>query len=128
TVMGWIVKVGGFSRWSPAVLLRAAKGNVPGHNKGGRRGILAAHPEVVEEITSQLADLRTAGAPISLATVRCIIIVIIRDRAPELFEHRFKDGSLFRVSDSFCRKFLDNSLAWSMRKGTKAAQKLPADA
>ncbi|KAJ7158958.1 hypothetical protein C8R43DRAFT_882155, partial [Mycena crocata] len=77
---------------------------------------------------SQLRDLRAAGAPISLATVRCIIIVIIREQASELFEHCFKDGSYFRVSDSFCKKFLDNSLAWSMRKGTKAAQKLPVDA
>ncbi|KAJ7150103.1 hypothetical protein C8R43DRAFT_817720, partial [Mycena crocata] len=90
--------------------------------------IQAAHPEVVEDIMSQLRDLRAAGAPISLATVRCIIIVIIREQAPELFEHRFKDGSHFRVSDSFCRQFLDSSLAWSMRKGTKAAQKLPDDA
>ncbi|KAF8155131.1 hypothetical protein K438DRAFT_1448993, partial [Mycena galopus ATCC 62051] len=84
--------------------------------------------EVVEEISVQLADLRTSGAPISLATVRCITIAIIRERAPELFEHRFKDGSSFRVSDSFCKKFLGKGLAWSMRKGTKAAQKLPSDA
>ncbi|KAJ7185120.1 hypothetical protein GGX14DRAFT_385775 [Mycena pura] len=40
TVMGWIVNVGGFSQWSPAVLARADKGNIPGHNKGGRHGIL----------------------------------------------------------------------------------------
>jgi hypothetical protein len=82
----------------------------------------------VEEITSQLADLRAVGAPLSLATVRCIIIATIRERAPEVFDHRFKDGTYFRVSDSFCRKFLDRTLAWSMRKGTKAAQKLPLDA
>ncbi|KAJ7083056.1 hypothetical protein B0H15DRAFT_757926, partial [Mycena belliarum] len=86
------------------------------------------HPEIVKEVTEQLVDLRAAGAPLSLATVRCIIITIIKVRAPELFEHRFKDGSTFQVSDSFCRKFLDRSLAWSMRKGTKAAQKLPRDA
>ncbi|KAJ6548994.1 hypothetical protein B0H19DRAFT_858478, partial [Mycena capillaripes] len=80
---------------------------------------------IVRDIIAQLTDLRTAGAPLSLATVRCIIIAIIREQAPEIFEHRFKDGSAFRVSDSFCRKFLDKTLAWSMRKGTKAAQKLP---
>jgi hypothetical protein len=88
----------------------------------------SAHPDVVEEITAQLADLRGAGAPLSIATVRCVIIAIIRDRAPEVFDHRFKDGSSFRVSDSFCRSFLDRTLAWSLRKGTKAAQKLPANA
>jgi hypothetical protein len=63
-----------------------------------------------------------------LATVRCIIIALITEQAPELFEHHFKDGSTFRVSDSFCKKFLDRSLALTMRKATKAAQKLPADA
>jgi hypothetical protein len=88
----------------------------------------AIHPEIVEDIMSQLVDLRTAGAPLSLASVRCIIIAIISSRAPELFERRFKDGSTFRVSGSFCRKFLDKALAWSMWKGTKAAQKLPSDA
>jgi hypothetical protein len=144
TVMGWIETVGGFSQWKPSVLARAAKGNIPGHNKRGGRGILvnetvfhqepflnkmqSSYPDIVKAITSQLVDLRVAGAPLSLATVRCIIIAIIREKAPEIFEHRFKDGSTFQVSDSFCRKFLDKTMAWSMRKGTKAAQKLPADA
>ncbi|KAK6968926.1 hypothetical protein R3P38DRAFT_3508514, partial [Favolaschia claudopus] len=131
TVRGWIENVGGFNQWKPTVLARADSGNIPGHNKGGPRGILvsivSAHPEIVKEIISQLTDFRVAGAPLSLAVARCVIIAIITERAPELFEHRFKDGSYFRVSDSFCRKFLDKTLAWSMRKGTKAAQKLPAD-
>lgn len=40
TVKGWIETVGGFSQWKPSVLARASKGNIPGHNKGGRRGVL----------------------------------------------------------------------------------------
>ncbi|KAK6974495.1 hypothetical protein R3P38DRAFT_3378568 [Favolaschia claudopus] len=128
TLKGWIEKVDGFSRWTPNVLARAAKGNITGHNKGGRRGILSAYPEIIDEVISQLKDLRSAGAPLSLASVRCIIIATIRDQAPEIFEQKFKDGSTFQVSDSFCRKFLDKTLVWSMRKGTKAAQKLPVDA
>ncbi|KAK7038460.1 hypothetical protein R3P38DRAFT_2363163, partial [Favolaschia claudopus] len=90
TVKGWVEKIDGFSRWTPNVLARASKGNIPGHNKGGRRGVLAGHPEIVEQIVSQLAELRDAGAPLSLATVRCIIIAIITVHAPELFEYRFK--------------------------------------
>ncbi|KAJ7183939.1 hypothetical protein C8R46DRAFT_883767, partial [Mycena filopes] len=128
TLMGWIETVGGFRRWKPSTIARASKGNIPGHNKGGRRGVLGPYPEVVKEIVSQLVDLRSAGAPLSLATVRCIIIATIQDQALEIFEQRFKDGSAFRVSDSFCRKFLDKTLAWSIRKGTKAAQKLPENA
>ncbi|KAJ7312709.1 hypothetical protein DFH08DRAFT_821873 [Mycena albidolilacea] len=93
TIMGWIETVGGFRQWKPSVLARALKGNVPGHNKG-------PYPEIVKEIISQLSELHAAGAPLSLATARCIIIAIIREQAPEIFERRFKDGSLFRVSDS----------------------------
>lgn len=57
-----------------------------------------------------------------------MIIAIIQTQAPEIFDHKFKDGSAFQVSDSFCRKFLHKTMAWSIRKGTKAAQKLPANA
>jgi hypothetical protein len=77
---------------------------------------------------TQLADIRGTGAPISLATVRCVIIALIQTKAPEIFLQEFKDGSKFQVSDSFCRKFLHKTLAWSMQKGTKAAQKLPVNA
>jgi hypothetical protein len=40
TIKGWIETVGGFRQWKPSVIARATKGNIPGHNKGGRRGIL----------------------------------------------------------------------------------------
>jgi hypothetical protein len=48
TVRGWIVKVGGFSQWKPEVLGRAEKGNIPGHNKGGRRGVLVCHFQIAQ--------------------------------------------------------------------------------
>ncbi|KAJ6583142.1 hypothetical protein DFH09DRAFT_1076294 [Mycena vulgaris] len=128
TVQGWIETDGGFSQWKLLVVARALKGNIPGHNKGGHHGILGTYPKIVQDIISQLADLCGASAPLSLATVRCLIIATIGDRTPEIFEHHFKDRSTFCVSNSFCRKFLDKTLAWSMRKGTKAMQKLPKDA
>jgi hypothetical protein len=40
TLKGWIETVDGCSQWTPAAVARAMKGNIPGHNKGGRRGIL----------------------------------------------------------------------------------------
>lgn len=46
---------------------------------------------------------------------------------PGIFDQKFKDGSTFRASDSFVRKFLHGLLSWSLRKGTQAAQKLPED-
>jgi hypothetical protein len=40
TVREWVETVGGFKQWKPKVVARATRGNIPGHNKGGRRGIL----------------------------------------------------------------------------------------
>jgi hypothetical protein len=40
TLRGWIEVVGGFKQWTPAVLARAAKGNILGHKNRGRCGIL----------------------------------------------------------------------------------------
>jgi hypothetical protein len=37
------------------------------------------------------------------------------------------DGSKFRCSESFVRRYLRNTLGWSERHATKAAQKLPAN-
>ncbi|KAJ7330319.1 hypothetical protein DFH08DRAFT_708927, partial [Mycena albidolilacea] len=37
------------------------------------------------------------------------------------------DGSNFRCSESFTRSYLRNTLGWSERRSTKAAQKLPAN-
>jgi hypothetical protein len=67
------------------------------------------------------------GTPLSLVAVRAIIVAIVQKEKPELFERSFKDGSTFRVSDSYCRTFLHNVLQWSERRATKAAQKLPED-
>ncbi|KAJ7851972.1 hypothetical protein B0H13DRAFT_1643609, partial [Mycena leptocephala] len=47
------------------------------------------------------------------------------ERAPEIFEKRYKDGSHFKVSDSYLRKWLRETLNWSMRHPTNAAHKLP---
>lgn len=79
----------------------------------------------MKTIENHLVTLRSAGAPLSLVAVRAIIIATIQKDRPELFEQRFRDGSTFSVSDSYCRKFLHSTMQWSERKATKAAQKLP---
>jgi hypothetical protein len=53
TVRGWIELVGGFKQWTPAVLARASKGNTPGHNKGGRRGILVCILHILVRIRAE---------------------------------------------------------------------------
>jgi hypothetical protein len=45
--------------------------------------------------------------------------------APSIFDQQAKDGSRFRCSDSFLRKWLHETLRWSERKATRAAQKIP---
>ena len=45
--------------------------------------------------------------------------------APEILDRTFRDGSKFRVSDTFMRSWLHSTMNWSRRKGTRAAQKLP---
>lgn len=79
----------------------------------------------MEAIQNHLVTLRDAGAPLSLVAVRAIIVAAIQRDQPELFERTFRDGSTFRVSDAYCRKFLHCTMQWTERKATKAAQKLP---
>jgi DDE superfamily endonuclease len=55
------------------------------------------------------------------------MVGFISNDAPEVFERQMGDGSHFRCSESFVRRYLRNTLGWSERRATKAAQKLPAD-
>jgi hypothetical protein len=64
---------------------------------------------------------------VNLITARAIVVATTLHMKPEIFDQKFKDGSTFRASDSFVRKFLHGVLSWSLRKATQAAQKLPKD-
>jgi hypothetical protein len=88
---------------------------------------LSQHPEIVDVIKTRLEFLREKNAPVSLITARATIVATILETKPNIFDHKFKDGSSFRVSESFARKFLHEVLSWSLRKATQAAQKLPKD-
>jgi hypothetical protein len=63
----------------------------------------------------------------TLFSIRGIMVGHIQNDATELFERTMSDGSHFRCSESFTRSYLRNTLGWSERRTTKAAQKLPAD-
>ena len=81
----------------------------------------------MDAITNRLEQLREASAPVTLVTVRGIVVATILKMAPEIFDRCAKDGSSFRCSDSYLRKWLHGTLLWSERKATRAAQKLPED-
>ena len=76
-------------------------------------------------IKQRLLGLRSGSAPVSVITVRAVILASIARLRPEILEHTFHDGTCFRASESFVRKFLHDTMQWSIRKATRAAQKLP---
>jgi hypothetical protein len=78
-------------------------------------------------IRSRLKVLRDASSPITLVTIRGIFVATILDMAPEVFEKVAKDGSVFRCSDSYLRRWLHETMRWAQRRATRAAQKLPID-
>ncbi|THU76846.1 hypothetical protein K435DRAFT_703867, partial [Dendrothele bispora CBS 962.96] len=90
TVRGWIDKSGTSRCWSSATLARVKQKHDNGHSKEGRRGVLFGHPDVVDNITARLQALRDARAPISVITVRAVMLATIVDLAPEILEHTFK--------------------------------------
>ncbi|KAG2130396.1 hypothetical protein DEU56DRAFT_719900, partial [Suillus clintonianus] len=83
------------------------------------------YPAAEKAIIKQLEALRDAGAVLTLVTIRGIIIAILSDTAPDIFEHQAKDGSKFQCSDAFVRHWLHETLHWSERRTTRAAQKTP---
>src|ERR1700727_2382336 len=68
--------------------------------------------------------MRKNGVALSLMTIRGMMLAHIAHDVPELFAKTFPDGSQFRCSESFVRKYL-HTLGWGERCSTRAAQKLP---
>jgi hypothetical protein len=62
-----------------------------------------------------------------VTTAREIMLATIISSAPEILERNLKDGSTFRASGSFVRKWLHDALNWSRRKRTQAAHRLSND-
>jgi hypothetical protein len=52
TIEGWIDRTGDRPQWRDAVLQKVEQGNDPGHNKGGRRGVLVHHSAKCMDIFS----------------------------------------------------------------------------
>lgn len=56
------------------------------------------------------------------------MVSYIQRDAPEVFKIKQFDGSFFRCSETFVRKYLSNVLGWSERQVTKTAKKVPSNA
>ena len=90
----------------------------------GRSGILDPHPEIVSIITDLLQKIRATGSVINGSTARIVILGVLQSKIPEIL---FENGGHFRVSSTWVSDFCATTMGWTFRKGTTAAQKLPAD-
>lgn len=73
----------------------------------------------------QIQTLRQVGVALSTARCRGIIVGILHHELPNIFSTAAKDGSMFKCSDSWVKAFLYDHLQYTIRQGTRAAQKLP---
>lgn len=135
-----IAKKQGVSQWSVKVMARVKRGNQPG-GETTRTGVLVsrfksaftsltyqhqhAYPVLCTAIYTRLKAMRSAGVPLTIITVRAIMVGYINQHAPHLFEVKQSDGSTFHCSEVFTRKYMVRHFGWSHRRATKAAKKLP---
>jgi hypothetical protein len=101
-----------------------------GHRPGGistRIGVLLKYPEVTEMIIQTLTDLRNCSIALTLITIRGLMIAQLEFSAPLIFKTPSPDGTLFRCSEDFVRKFLKRSMGWTIRRSTRAGGKIPSD-
>ena len=87
-----------------------------------------AYPKVAEDFLAYLQGLREASAPLTLVTIRGLLVAHLQHSTPEIFTTPFRDGSFFTCSDTFVRKFIKRALGWSWRRSTRAGQKIPKNA
>ncbi|KAG2353549.1 hypothetical protein BDR07DRAFT_1309131 [Suillus spraguei] len=69
-----------------------------------------------------------AGTALDITRCRGLIIAHLQHAIPHIFEHITKDGSSFRCTESWVKKFLFEHLQWLYRHATRAAQKIPQNA
>ncbi|CAK5261843.1 unnamed protein product [Mycena citricolor] len=118
TIYRWIVK--GEKRFTDAVLARVkAERTLAG---SGRVGVLTPYPHVVEKMVETLKGVRIAGCAVNVPIARGIMMAIITDLVPEIWETKFS------CSERFVRSFLESTLDWTTRAATRAAKHIPDNA
>ena len=95
------------------------------HNHDTHITTWAQLPTVKKAIVNQLNTLQNGSVPLTLITVRGIVITMLMSMAPKVFEIKEPDGSSFQCSDSFLQQWLHNTMGWSEHKATYAARKIP---
>lgn len=126
TLGGWIDRSGDKACWSARTLERVEKGHRPG-GETTRIGVLIKYPEATTQAIKVLISLRDCAVPLTLTTIRGILIAQLQFLAPQVFTNPSPDGTLFACSDEFTRKFVKRALGWSLRRATRAGGKIPAN-
>jgi len=127
TLGGWIDRSGDKPRWSQRTLDRVERGHRPG-GASTHVGVLIKYPTATENIIKTLTDLRNCSIPLTLITIHGIMIGQLEFSAPLIFKQPSQDGTLFRCSEDFVKKFLKRSMGWTIRRSTRVAGgKIPAD-
>jgi lipoate synthase len=94
TVGGWIDREGTAPRWSTCTLERVKQANKPG-GVTTRVGVLVGYPEVTEQILRSLEQLWETSVPLTLITIRGIMIAQLQHSTPQIFKVPSPDGTLF---------------------------------
>jgi hypothetical protein len=100
---------------------------------GGRRALLHEAEDCVESIVSSLRSIRAAGVCVTLDTARSIVLAHVSEQHPDLLSPHLRDiqqpidPKRFCISNNWLHHFLQTRLCWTLRRRTKAAQKLPAN-
>lgn len=76
--------------------------------------------EVEEEIKKQLLLLRGAGTPLNSRVVKWVMMAIIDEKCPEIYNHT-------KLSQASISRWVRAKLDWRWRCSTTAASKLPLD-
>ncbi|KEP45891.1 hypothetical protein V565_233140, partial [Rhizoctonia solani 123E] len=73
-------------------------------------GIFENKQDVVDEIKTQLSELRGAGVALTMRTIRGYMAGVINHRMPDSFMRADGHGNTFRCSDRFIQRFLQKEL------------------
>ena len=90
------------------------------------------YPRELQKIKMALTSLRDSSLQLDLATIRGVMIGILTDSAPTIFNitvcRRVHDNYIwdhFQCRESFVKKFLKEEMQWSLRRATRPGKKTP---
>jgi hypothetical protein len=89
-------------------------------SNGGRPSVLDGHEDLEQWVVKRIENLRRAGGVVNSHIVHAFFRGLLRVKAPELL-------SQFKISQRWCRNWMQTQLAFTFRKATSGGQKLPLD-